>query len=302
MDADRTHEGTGDARPFVSILVRARNDEALIGRTLERVFAQKVDVPFEVVVCDDASTDRTREIAARFPVRFFERPAGAYQPGRTLNALVRAAAGEIVVFNNSDAIPCESGWLAALVKPLGEAQAPKSVFAFANQLPRPDAQALVRKDNERAFGDGKVQATWRFFFSLASSATWKRLLMETPFDEKIQYSEDVEWAWRNSRRAENPVKVVYCPAAHVEHSHNYTFRELARRFRGEGCADAQIFGDRPSLAREVAGAVKETLRDWRYLASRPKDWCEIPFAPVRRLVQRVSHWRGIGDAEKEPAT
>ena len=318
MDADRTCEGTRDAKPFVSILVRARNDEALIERTLEGIFAQKVDFPFEVVVCDDASTDRTREVAARFPVRFFERPAGPYKPGRTLNALVRTAVGEIVVFNNSDAIPLDANWLAALVKPLGgavsslspagngqDARCPsgpsgeRTAFTFANQLPRPDAQALVRKDSERAFGDGKVQATWRFFFSLASSATWKRLLMETPFDEKIQYSEDVEWTWRNSRRAENPVKVVYCPDAHVEHSHNYTLRELARRFRGEGYADFQIFGDRPSLVREVAGAVRETLRDWRYLASRPKDWCEIPTAPMRRLVQRVAHWRGLCDAVKE---
>ena len=104
--------------PFASVLVRARNDEALVGCTLEGVFSQKADFPFEVVVCDDASTDRTREIAAKFPVRFFERPAGPYKPGRTLNALVRDARGEVVVFNNSDAVPLDDRWLAELVKPL----------------------------------------------------------------------------------------------------------------------------------------------------------------------------------------
>ena len=277
---------------FVSILVRARNDESLIGRTLEGIFSQKVDFPFEVVVCDDGSTDKTREIAARFPVRFFERPEGPYKPGRTLNALVADARGDIVVFNNSDAVPLDENWLAELVKPL-LADPGEPVFTFANQLPRADAQALVRKDSERAFGDGRVQATWRFFFSLASSATWRRLLVETPFDEAIQYSEDVEWTWRNSRRANDPVRVVYCPAARVEHSHNYTLGELARRFRGEGAADRTIFGDTPSLVREMMGAIRETLRDWGYLVRRPRDWREIPSAPVRRLVQRVSHWRGV---------
>ena len=278
-------------KPFVSILVRARNDEALIGRTLEGIFAQQVDFPFEVMVCDDASTDRTRAIAAGFPVRFFDRPAGEYKPGRTLNTLVRAAEGEIVVFNNSDAIPLDRNWLAELLKPL-LADRSRPIFTFANQLPRPDATALVRKDSERAFGDGRVQATWKFFFSLASSATWRKMLLETPFDERIQYSEDVEWTWRNSRREVDPVRVVYCPAAKVEHSHNYTLKELARRFRGEGVADRTIFGDRPSLLRELAGAARETLRDWAYLARRPGDWLEIPCAPIRRLVQRVSHWRG----------
>lgn len=280
---------------FVSILVRAYNDEAIIARTLEGIFAQKVDFPFEVIVCDDNSKDRTREIAARFPVRFFERPAGPYKPGRTLNALVAEAKGEIVVFNNSDAVPLDENWLAELLKPLlADPNAP--VFAFANQLPRADAQALVRKDSERAFGDGKVQATWRFFFSLASSATWRRILVETPFDEAIQYSEDVEWTWRNSRREKDPVRVVYCPEAHVEHSHNYTLRELAKRFRGEGAADRIIFGDRPSLFRELSGAMRETLRDWAYLAKRPGSLREIPSAPVRRLVQRLSHWRGTRQA------
>lgn len=278
--------------PFASVLVRSHNDEAFIERTLDGIFAQNVTFPFEVVVCDDASTDRTREIAARFPVRFFERPPGPYKPGRTLNALVRDARGDIVVFNNSDAVPLDDHWLDSLVKPLLD-EPEKPTFVFANQLPRADAQALVRKDSERAFGDGKVQATWRFFFSLASSATRRRLLAETPFDEEIQYSEDVEWSWRNSRRAENPVRIVYCPDAHVEHSHNYTLGELAKRFKGEGAADRMIFGDNPSLVHELLGAARETLRDWMYLAKRPKDWLEVPSAPVRRLVQRISHWRGM---------
>ena len=274
--------------PKTSVLVRARNDEAFIARTLAGIFSQSLR-PFEVIVCDDGSTDATRELAGKFPVRFVERPEGPYMPGRTLNALVREAKGDIVVFNNSDAVPCDAAWLAELVKPL---LGGRRVFSFANQLPRPDAQALVRKDSERAFGDGKVQATWKFFFSLASSATWRQNLLEIPFDETIKYSEDVEWAWRNSRREVDPVRLAYCPDAHVEHSHNYTLRELARRFRGEGAADRVIFGAAPSLVRELVGAARETLRDWAYLAPRPRNWTEIPSAPIRRLVQRVSHWRG----------
>ena len=285
-------------RPLVSILMRARNDESLIERALRAVFSQKTDLEFEVVVCDDNSDDRTREVASCFPVRFFERPAGPYKPGRTLNALVRDAKGDIVVFNNSDAVPLDDQWLSELLKPI-LADRSHMTFSFANQMPRGDAQALVRKDNERAFGDGKTQAKWRFFFSLASSATWRQNLIDVPFDEDIQYSEDVEWAWRNSRRESNPVKIVYCPDSHVEHSHNYTLRELAKRFRGEGAADRVIFGDRPLLVRELVGAARETLRDWAYLLLRPRDWREIPCAPLRRLVQRVAHWKGVrGEASR----
>ncbi len=275
--------------PKISVLVRAKNDEVLIERTLKGIFSQPIK-PFEVVVCDDNSTDRTREVAARFPVRFFAHPSGPYKPGKTLNALVADAKGDIVVFNNSDAVPLDERWLEELLKPL---LSDRHVFAFANQMPRADAQALVRKDNERAFGDGKVQATWRFFFSLASSATWRQNLVEVPFDDKIQYSEDVEWAWNNSRREKNPMKIVYCPASKVEHSHNYTIAELKRRFYGEGVADRVIYGDRPSLLHEILSAGHETLRDWAYLLPRPRSSGEAFVAPVRRIVQRISHWRGL---------
>lgn len=274
-----------------TVMVRARNDEALVGRTLEGIFAQEGAPEFEVVVCDDGSTDRTREVAAGFPVRFLEAPPRPYVPGRTLNALVRAAEGDIVVFNNSDAVPLGKDWLKELTAPLLEAP-DEARATFANQLPRADALASVRRDHACAFGDGKEQAKWRFFFSLASSAMWKRLLVEEPFNEGMRISEDVEWAWRLSRREENPLRVVYCPGARVEHSHNYTLRQLARRFRLEGADAREIFGDRPSLARELAGAGAATLRDWAWMARRPGTWGEIPGAPVRRLVQHVAHWRG----------
>ena len=289
-----------DSLPFVSVLVRARNDEVLIERTLKAIFSQKTELKFEVVVCDDASTDRTREVAAGFPVRFFERPEGAYKPGRTLNPLVRTAKGEVVVFNNSDAVPLDEHWLDELVKPLLAGS--RRVFAFANQLPRQDAQALVRKDNERAFGDGKVQATWRFFFSLASSATWRQNLLEVPFDEEIQYSEDVEWTWRNSRRKDDPVKVVYCPDSRVEHSHNYTLGELKRRFYGEGYADAEIFGSVPPLWRELGAGAKEVLRDTAFLLAHPRGLAELPGAPVRRFVQKYYHWKGGRDYVRDHAS
>ena len=292
-------ENANDA-PVASVLVRTRNDAQYIGRTLAAILEQETDFPFEVVVCDDGSVDGTREIAEKFPVRFVERPAGPYMPGRTLNALVRAARGRIAVFNNADAVPEDRRWLAALAAPVLQAKG-APVFAFARQDPRPDARSLVAKDSARAFGDGAEHAKWRFFFSLASSAAPRAMLLETPFSETIRYSEDVEWTWRNSRRPENPVRIAYCPDARVEHSHNYTLRELARRFRGEGAADAAIFGDRPSLARAVASAARETLRDFAWLAARPRAWGEIPSAPMRRLVQRIAHWRGLKDAARAAA-
>src|ERR1700730_14803113 len=53
------------AIPEVSIIVPARNEEGNIGACLESLTAQ-TDVPSEIIVVDDSSSDRTREIVERF--------------------------------------------------------------------------------------------------------------------------------------------------------------------------------------------------------------------------------------------
>ena len=276
-----------DASGLTSILVRSRNDSAFIGRTLQAIFGQECQLPFEVLCCDDASDDGTADIIDSFPeVRRLPRPDGEYYPGRRLNYMVSQSRGNIIVFNNADAIPQDSHWLANLIAPIlnGRAEA-----VYGNQLPRPDADYLVRKDNLRAFGDGSVAAKWRFFFSLATAATSRSLLAAQPFNENIRYSEDVEWAWRNS------VKIAYVQDAVVEHSHNYTLPQLKRRFYGEGYADAEIFGDRPGLLRELASAAVEILRDAAFLLAHPAGLVELPLAPARRFVQKYYHWKGCRD-------
>ena len=52
--------------PEVSIIIPARNEEVNVYACLESLTAQ-TGVPFEIIVVDDASTDRTREIAQSFP-------------------------------------------------------------------------------------------------------------------------------------------------------------------------------------------------------------------------------------------
>src|SRR5580698_757204 len=94
-------------RPAVSVIVPARNEEACLGTCLESVVSQ-AGVSFEVVVVDDGSTDRTREIAESFAgVRVVDAgalPAGWSGKNHALTAGVRQAKGEWFLFTDADTV------------------------------------------------------------------------------------------------------------------------------------------------------------------------------------------------------
>ncbi len=93
--------------PQVSVIIPARNEEASLGSCLESVVSQ-TGIEFEIIIVDDHSTDRTREIAESFPgVRVIQ--ADALPPGWTgkNNAVAtgaREACGEWLLFTDADTI------------------------------------------------------------------------------------------------------------------------------------------------------------------------------------------------------
>ena len=106
------------ARPTVSIIVPARNEEDCLGTCLESLVVQ-AGVEFEVLVVDDASTDRTRAIAQSFPVvKVIDPgppPAGWSGKNNAVTAGARAARGEWFLFTDADTVH-QPGSLARALK------------------------------------------------------------------------------------------------------------------------------------------------------------------------------------------
>ena len=268
---------------MISILVRSHNDIKYIQYTIEALLSQEIEDSFEIVSCDDHSTDGTADYLSRIPqIRRISPPEGKYVPGKTLNYMVKEANGEFIVFNNGDAIPQNKEYLKNLISPLKNDNCD---CVFGNQIARKDAYAVVKKDYERAFGDGSISKNWDKFFSLVSSGFRKSDLLAKPFNEQIQYSEDSEWV--NCHNA----NIIYVPTAIVEHSHNYTLKEVKKRFYNEGIADTQM-GKKPiSLLHTLRSIFVETIRDYLYIL-RKGEFKELFYAPIYRYVQKMSYYLG----------
>jgi glycosyltransferase involved in cell wall biosynthesis len=94
---------------MLSFVIPAYNEEALIGQTLRTLLnsAQALEEPYEVIVVDDASTDRTAEVARSFGATVI--PVNLRKISAVRNAGVRAARGEILIFVDADTlVPAEA--------------------------------------------------------------------------------------------------------------------------------------------------------------------------------------------------
>jgi glycosyltransferase involved in cell wall biosynthesis len=89
----------------VSIVVPAFNEERLLAATLREILAaaRSLAGPWELVVCDNNSTDGTPEIARAAGARVVYEPHN--QISRARNTGARAAAGEWLVFIDADSTP-----------------------------------------------------------------------------------------------------------------------------------------------------------------------------------------------------
>lgn len=91
-------------KPLVSVLMANYNYAKYVGEAIESVLCQTYE-SFEVVVCDDGSTDNSREVIAKYAerdprVRLVAKENGGI--GSALNAAYAASQGEIICLLDAD--------------------------------------------------------------------------------------------------------------------------------------------------------------------------------------------------------
>ena len=137
--------------PTVSVIVPARNEEDCLGRCLESLVAQSEmaqadgnsELVFEIIVVDDRSTDRTREIALSFPeVQVIEAdplPEGWTGKCNAVACGAREAKGKWLLFTDADTVHKPG----SLVRALREAQ--ERGVALLSYSPEQEVHSLLEK-------------------------------------------------------------------------------------------------------------------------------------------------------------
>ena len=120
-------------KPVASVIVPARDAEATLPRTLSALAGQHLAAPYEVILVDAGSSDRTAAIAADAGVRIID--AGPIGPADARNLGAAEARADALAFTDSDCFPVP-GWLAAGLRELEGA-------ALVQGQVRPDEDAQM---------------------------------------------------------------------------------------------------------------------------------------------------------------
>ena len=101
----------------VSVVIPAYNAERTLGRVLDSL-ARQSPRPHEVLVVDDASSDRTPALAHEHGVRLIQNGRHGFAGGAR-NDGWEASSGDVVVFLDADAVPA-ADWSARLADAIAE--------------------------------------------------------------------------------------------------------------------------------------------------------------------------------------
>jgi ABC-type multidrug transport system fused ATPase/permease subunit/glycosyltransferase involved in cell wall biosynthesis len=283
--------------PSVSVVVCARNAEDSIEECLASLEA--VDYPrFEVIVCDDGSTDDTAEIAGRSGFRVLELPRVGLAAAR--NAGVAAAKGEIVAFLDADAI-CHPDWPYHLVLSLED---DKVVATGGPNLPMPtDGLTEHAVDSSPGRPSHVLIADDRAEHVAGCNMAFRRKALTSigGFDPVFTSAgDDVDVCWKLHDLGH---EIAFSPAAQVRHRRRSTFLGYLRQQRGYGRAERLLYPrhrhrfDRLGQARWSGfvygppGVISGLLRPRVYHGSQGM----APYQPIlrRRYEALGSHFAAI---------
>jgi glycosyltransferase involved in cell wall biosynthesis len=121
---------------LISFIVPAYDEESLLGATLDALHAagKSLNEPYELVVADDASTDRTAAVAERHVARVVR--VAHRQIAATRNSGARAAVGELFIFVDADTIVSAAVVRAAVDAVRGGAVGGGASVEFDLEVPR----------------------------------------------------------------------------------------------------------------------------------------------------------------------
>jgi GT2 family glycosyltransferase len=254
-------EGVG-ASPALSVVIPVLDGERFLGEQLDALSREQVAGEFEVLVCNNGSTDGSVALASNFkdrlPLRIVDASARRGQTHARNTGAAAVIAPALVFLDQDDVVA--PGYLAAMQRALAVHEL-VAVWVDTEQL----TPNWVRKTREIAQSTCRPGSPtpWAYGCTLRISKT--RFEQLGGFDTQLYVSaEDIDLCWR---AANDGVELVFVPDAVLHYRFPDTYRALFRQGRRYDIGQGAI-NKKHALLRDPLGAsLRRMLGTFRLLRS-----------------------------------
>ncbi len=273
-----------NSHPLCSVIVPVYNGEKFIARCLASLARQTVPPgQMEVIVVDDGSTDGT---AARVTDWIGDHPGAATLvrqdnsgPAGARNHGARLAQGRYLLFTDADCIPA-AGWAQTFVERFQQPDQPVAIMGSYISRQRAPAAQFAQLEFEERYALLRSQPTIDLVATYSAAYRRDIFLAADGFDPALIMNEDVDLAYRLSTQGQ---RLVFEPAAVVEHHHHESWLAYARTKFGRGYWRALVYRRFPHKA------VRDTYTP-QLLKLQPLLALLVLCAPLFGLTFRSTRW------------
>jgi rhamnosyltransferase len=221
-------------KPICSIVIRAYNEQAYLGRLLDGIAHQTIK-NVQVILVDSGSTDRTVQIAKEYNAEIVSIDPQDFTFGRSLNRGVEKAKADSVVIASAHVYPVYPDWLEKLLEPFTDS---KVALTYGKQRGSSSSHFSEKQIFSHWYPQDKQTEQRHPFCNNANAAVRRALWVKQPYNESLPALEDLAWAkWA----FEKNFRIVYVPDAEIVHVHNESSQGIYNRYRREGMAFKQIY-------------------------------------------------------------
>ncbi len=225
--------------PSVSVVLLVRDQMGTLPAILNTLGVQEGIPEFEILAIDSGSVDGSRDLLASTAVRLVEIRPEEFHHSRTRNLGAGLARGDLIVWLSADAVPRSRHWLASLIAPFVE---PRVMGAYGRQVARAEHGPLQHfrlsyiypeKSRIRTRADAEAGDDRAYSFSDVNACIRREFWESHRYPEDIPIGEDAAMA-----RAiiDSGYSTAYVAEAVVEHSHNFSAKDLFTRYYALGAA------------------------------------------------------------------
>jgi glycosyltransferase involved in cell wall biosynthesis len=258
----------GKERPaLVSVVIPVLNGERYIRHQLEALESQDYDGEFEIVVVDNGSTDRTREVVEAFGGRLpgLRVADGSARRGlnHARNTGAQAAAGDFLAFCDADD-KVDSGWLSAM------AEAARGADIVGGALEFDELNHPVHHAWRPSAPQYELPLKHDFLVALpgGNCGVWADVALSLGWDPSFTFgSSDIEWSWRAQLAGH---RLAFAPGAVVQARFRTRKREVTRQWYEYGKSGGWLYRSfrHHGMPRTDTRAA---LKEWRWLARHVPD-------------------------------